>query len=89
MFQVFYSPGAGKVLKKMPKETARRIIESVEALSQIDNPKQYIKKLKGSFGVPLYYYRVGDPRIILSINSEDLAINIVDVGDRSIIYRNY
>jgi len=25
MFQVLYSPGAGKALKKMPKEEARRV----------------------------------------------------------------
>jgi hypothetical protein len=47
MFQVFYSPGTGKAIKKMPKETAKRVVESIEALSRVEDPKRYIKKLKG------------------------------------------
>ncbi len=89
MFQVLYSPGAGKALKKMPKETAKRVVESIEALSLVEDPKRYIKKLKGSFGVPIYSYRVGDYRVILSVNEEVLTIYVIDVGDRSTIYRNY
>jgi len=89
MFLVLYSPGAGKALQKMPKGTAKRVVESIETLSQVDDPKRYIKKLKGSFGVPIYSYRVGDYRVILSVNEEVLAIYVIDVGDRSKIYRNY
>lgn len=89
MFQVLYSPGAGKALQKMPKVAAIRIVEALDALSKSDNPKRHIKKLKGSFGVPIYSYRVGDYRVILSLNEEVLAIYVIDVGDRSTIYRNY
>jgi len=89
MFHVLYSPGAGKALQKIPKGIAKRVVESIEALSRVDDPKRYIKKLKGSFGVPIYSYRVGDCRIILSVNEEVLAIYVIDVGDRSTIYRNY
>jgi mRNA interferase RelE/StbE len=89
MFQVLYSPGAGKALQKMPKEAAIRIVEALEALSKADDPKRNIKKLKGSFGVPIYSYRVGNYRIILSLSEEVLAIYVIDVGDRSTIYRNY
>jgi|WetSurMetagenome_2_1015567.scaffolds.fasta_scaffold1964206_1 mRNA interferase RelE/StbE len=89
MFQVLYSPGAGKALQKMPKEAAIRIVEALEALSKADDPKRNMKKLKGSFGVPIYSYRVGNYRIILSLSEEVLAIYVIDVGDRSTIYRNY
>jgi mRNA interferase RelE/StbE len=89
MFQVLYSPGAGKALQKIPKGIAKRVVESIEDLSQVDDPKCYIKKLKGSFVVPIYSYRVGDYRIILSVNDEVLAIYVIDVGDRSTIYRRY
>jgi len=89
MFQVLYSPGAAKTLQKIPKGTAKRVVESLEALSQADDPKRYIKKLKGSFGVAIYSYRVGDYRVILSVNEEVLAIYVIDVGNRSTIYRNY
>ena len=89
MFRVLYSPGAGKALQKMPKGTAIRIVEAIETLSKADDPKRHIKKLKGSFGVSIYSYRVGDYRVILSLNEEVLAIYIIDLGDGSTIYRNY
>jgi mRNA interferase RelE/StbE len=86
---VLYSPGSGKALQKMPKGDAIRIVDSLEALSKAEDPKRHIKKLKGSFGVSLYSYRVGDYRVILSLNEEGLAIYVIDVGDRSTIYRKY
>ncbi len=43
MFQVLYSPGAGKALQKIPKEIAKRVVESIEDLSRVDDPKRYIK----------------------------------------------
>ncbi len=89
MFQVLYSPGAVKALKKIPKDAAKRIIKAVDALSEVDDPRRYIKKLKGSFGVPLYSFRVGGHRVIISIGEEALIIYVIDVGDRSTIYRNY
>lgn len=89
MFQVLYSPGAAKALKKIPKETAKRIVKSIDALSEVDDPRRYIKKLKGSFGVPLHSFRVGDYRVILSVSEEALVIYVIDVGNRSIVYRNY
>ena len=46
MFQVLYSPGAAKALKKIPKEAAKRIVKSIDTLSEVDDPRRYIKKLK-------------------------------------------
>lgn len=89
MFQVLYSPGAAKALKKMPKKTAKRIVDSIDALSLVDNPRRFIKRLKGSFGTPLYSFRVGDHRVILNISEEVLIIYVIDIGNRSKIYRNY
>jgi len=89
MFQVLYSPGSGRALQKMPKGAAIRIVDSLEAISKAEDPKRHIKKLKGSFGIPLYSYRVGDYRVILSLDEEALAIYVIDVGDRSTIYRKY
>ena len=68
---------------------ARRIFEAIEVLSLVDDPRRYIKKLNGSFEIPIYSYRVGDCRVILSLNEEVLNIYIIEVGDRSTIYRKY
>ncbi|VVB71817.1 Uncharacterised protein [uncultured archaeon] len=78
-----------KALKKIPKENAKRILNSIDALSEVEDPKRYIKKLKGSFEVPLYSFRVGDHRVIMNISEKALVIHIIDIGNRSIIYRNY
>ncbi len=89
MFQVRYSPGAVKALKKIPKDAAERIVKSIDALSEVNDPRHHIKKLKGSFGVPLYSFRVGDYRVILSISEEALVIYVIDVGDRGTVYRKF
>jgi mRNA-degrading endonuclease RelE of RelBE toxin-antitoxin system len=36
MFQVRYSPGAVKALKKIPKDAAERIVKSIDALSEVN-----------------------------------------------------
>jgi mRNA-degrading endonuclease RelE of RelBE toxin-antitoxin system len=41
MFQALYSPGAAKALKKIPKDTAKRIFESIDALCEVNDPKRY------------------------------------------------
>ncbi|HWQ19389.1 MAG TPA: type II toxin-antitoxin system RelE/ParE family toxin [Methanotrichaceae archaeon] len=89
MFRLLYSPVAAKSLKKMSKETATRIVDSLDALSEVEDPKRYIKKLKGSFGIALYSFRVGDHRVILDVREDALIIYVIDIGDRSTIYRNF
>jgi len=69
-YNIKWTETALKSLKRIDKESAIRIINSVEDLS-ID-PFRYVKKLRG---YPLYSLRVGDYRVILAI----------DVGSRSII----
>jgi len=89
MFKLLYSPVAAKSLRKMPREAATHIVDSLDALSKVEDPKRYIKKLKGSFGIALYSFRVGDHRVILDIREDALIIYVIDIGDRSTIYRNF
>jgi mRNA interferase RelE/StbE len=46
----------------------------------------FVKKLKG---FDLYRLRVGDYRVIMSIEKKKIIIFVLDVGHRSVIYRNY
>jgi len=43
---VLYSPGAAKSLKKIQRETAKRFVKVVDALSEVDDPKRYIKEIE-------------------------------------------
>ncbi len=71
-------------LKKLDKVTAERIIAKVEVVSEM--PFRFVKLLKG---FDLYVLRVGDYRIIMSIEQEKMVIFVLEVGHRRSIYRKY
>jgi mRNA interferase RelE/StbE len=83
-YEVRWTDTSLKQLEKLTKNVARRIIEKVESISK--NPFMFVKKLKG---FDLYRLRVGDYRVIMSIEKKKIIIFVLDVGHRSVIYRNY
>jgi mRNA interferase RelE/StbE len=71
-------------LKKLDKAIADRIIDKVEKISE--RPFNFVKKLK-KFN--LFRLRVGDYRVIMSIEKEKMIIFVLEVGHRRVIYKNY
>ena len=71
-------------LKKLDKNIAKRLIDKVEEITK--NPFNFVKKLK-QFN--LFRLRVGDYRVIMSIENKKMIIFVLEVGHRSVIYRNY
>jgi len=71
-------------LKKLDKTIVERIINKVEKTSE--KPFNFVKKLK-KFN--LFRLRVGDYRIIMSIEKEKMIIFVLEVGHRRVIYKNY
>jgi mRNA interferase RelE/StbE len=65
----------------MDKSNADRILEKLNVLRQ--NPFRYVKRLKD---VPLYSLRTGKYRVLMSIERENLAILVVDIGSRKNVY---
>ena len=53
------------------------------------HPKSYVKKMKGHSRSPLYSFRVGQYRAILTIEGNTMIITLVEVGNRSKVYRRY
>ena len=83
-YKVLWKQSARKELKKLDKQTIRRILDAVEKLT--DNP--YVpgcKKLVGSKSI--YRIRTGDYRIVYDVQSAMLTIEIIKVGHRREIYR--
>jgi mRNA interferase RelE/StbE len=81
MRPILYRPAARKALRRMPKNTAQRIMSKIEAYatdptSQANN----VTALKGRDGVRL---RVGDWRVIMI---EGEVLDVLDVGPRGGIY---
>ena len=82
MYQVIYSQGAVKQLKKFPKELQQRILNSLERIRI--RPHAFVKKLMGT---SYYRMRVGDYRVILDIKEDIITIFVIEMGHRSTIYK--
>ncbi|MFH1229285.1 MAG: type II toxin-antitoxin system RelE/ParE family toxin [Candidatus Aenigmatarchaeota archaeon] len=84
MYDVRWSETAIRELAKLPKAVSRRIIEKVEFIS--NDPYIFVNKLKG---FDLYKLRVGNYRVIMSIERNKMIIFVLEVGHRSTIYHGY
>ena len=82
---VTYTARARRDLRNLPIEAARRIIRAVAGLRE--NPHQHVRKLAGFSGTPAYRLRVGQYRVVLTIEDERLLILVMEAGNRSSIYR--
>ena len=83
-YQIHYRPPAAKTLRKLDKQTARRILEAIAQLS--DNPRQPgCKKLQGGSGE--MRIRVGNYRVVYEIYDGRLVVLVLHVGHRREVYR--
>lgn len=83
-----YTDTAKGQLRKLDKQTARRIFDYMdERVTGLDNPRSAGKALTGPLG-GLWRYRVGDCRVICDIQDGALRVLVVQVGNRREVYRN-
>lgn len=81
-----YSDRALKSLRKMDKQSARRIVDFMDRrIAVLDDPRQSGKPLKGELG-EFWRYRVGDFRILCEIRDDELVILAATIGHRREIY---
>ena len=79
---------AGKELKKLDKQVARRILKFLrERVAVLDNPRSLGEALTGSTLGDYWKYRVGDYRIIADIQDRRVCVQVVRLGNRLEIYR--
>lgn len=83
-YEVKWTETSLRQLEKLDRSVAKRIVDKVESIS--DDPLMYVQKLMG-FG--LYRLRVGDYRVIMSIERKKMIIFVLEVGHRSVVYRKY
>ena len=81
MKDIVYAKPALRVLRRMPRNTARRIVSKIEAYAE--NPASQannVTALQGRDGIRL---RVGDWRVIMD---DGVVLAVLDIGPRGGIY---
>ena len=79
-----YKRSATEELLALPAVQARKVLSSINNLAEEPRPHGS-KKLKGSSSA--YRIRIGNYRVIYSIEDKIVTITIIKVGHRKQIYR--
>lgn len=87
VWTIDYTDTARKQLRKLDKQTARRILDFMdERIAGSENPRSAGKPLSGPLG-SFWRYRVGDYRVICDIQDGALRVLVVQLGNRRDAYR--
>ena len=79
---------AERDLGKLDPQIARRILVFLhDRVAKLDDPRSIGDALKGDKLGAFWKYRVGDYRIISSIEDGELRILVVRIGNRREVYR--
>lgn len=82
-YAVIWTEKALKGLKRLPRETAARIIATVERTC--NNHPDRLQQLRGS---PYFKLRVGKYRVIMDLSDEAMIVYVIKVGKRENVYDN-
>jgi mRNA interferase RelE/StbE len=81
------SPKAQQQLDKLDKAAARRIVKFLyERVGRLNDPRQIGEPLQGTL-IGLWRYRVGDYRIICTLEHGRLVVLVLRIGHRREIYK--
>ena len=86
--RVEYAAGARKDLKSLDRAEAARIVKKISVYTSADDPRKHAKPLSGSLS-GLYRFRVGDYRVIFSIDEDGIisVLTILVIAHRKDVYR--
>ena len=88
VWTISYTDTARKQLRKLDKQTARRILDFMdERIAGAQNPRDTGKALTGPLLGSFWRYRVGDYRIICEIQDGKLCVLVIEIGHRREVYR--
>lgn len=87
-WKVELDPAAERELSKIDPQVSRRILSFLfDRVAKLDDPRSIGEPLKGSKLGAFWKYRVGDYRIISSIEDGALCVLVVRIGNRREVYR--
>ncbi len=81
-YQIVIEKRAQKFIHKLPKSDKERLLKAIYYLPDGD-----IKHMQGHNNY--YRLRVGDYRVIYTIDNDKLIICVADIGNRGDIYKRY
>ena len=85
MYEVLLHPDAQEVYINADKALAKKIARCLQQLEQNPLLHPNIKSLKGDY-VGYYRYRIGDYRVIYSVDDEIVEVFVVAIVHRSEAY---
>lgn len=83
MYQIIIKKKARKFIDRLPANERRRVVSAIEQLPNGED----IKRMKGHSD--LLRLRVGDYRIIYTVDNGELIVYVIDAGNRGQIYNSY
>ena len=88
VWAIEFDEAAKKELAKLDRQVARRLLDFLkQRVINLKDPRSVGQALKGSKLGEFWKYRVGDFRIMASIQDQKMIILILRVGNRREIYR--
>ena len=86
-WKIEFDPAALKELSKLDKPVEKRILKFLrERVAKLDDLRQVGARLQGPMR-GLWKYRVGDYRLICSLENDRLVVLVLRVGHRHEIYK--
>lgn len=83
-YEVILKPSAKRTLDSLPTQGKVRIIDALERLTE--NPRHH-GVIKMEAEADLYRVRVGNYRVIFTIEDERLVVLVLKIGHRREVYR--
>lgn len=84
MYKITFSKKADKSLRRIPRNVALNIAKKIKQLAKDPHGMCNVKKLTNH---PGYRLRVGDWRIVHTVNDNELLIHIINVKTRGEAYK--
>jgi len=86
-WKIEFERAALKELEKLDEPAARRILKFLhQRVGKLDDPRKIGARLQGTLS-EFWKYRVGDYRLIYSLEDDRLVVLVLRVGHRREVYK--
>ena len=85
MFRVELSREAQRFYERCDKAVSKKLARCFESLERDPRSGNNVKALKGDFD-GAYRYRLGDLRVVYTINDRDVIVFVITIAKRSDVY---